>query len=424
MIAALFENIDNDPSATAVGAGAAAAEATITEDCSDDGSVAESRLRSRMSDSGTERSHSGRKRRRVRRSSRSSADVASSEPRPFSPLGSAEERRGVVRSRVSDNNDNAAPNGGANAAIENNENVGEMLPPPPRVRDVSAAARQNPDDPAVSSSSETSFVRRYAVPVHELYDEDACVICEETVAYLHDREAAIRSESSGNAQVSASKQRAESLRALQARAQLAQVNQDKHKIIYDMEQNLRGQTADIFIRRKMLRLRRNLIERECERFGIRYVQWTDEMLRVHFDPDNGHVPQHEREAAQEHLALRRQFRLLTNSMEVRDPENPARDVPHLRVMEVLLRTKTKLDESRKTIREMRVQSASSDEAIRALTAAIARTDHDVTSEMITTDPETAAGTTIAGTDSRAMAANNDTERRGPNSAYSLQVSAW
>lgn len=287
------------------------------------------------------------------------------------------------------------------------------------------------DDPVAEASASESgggahFVRRFAVPKIALYDAEQCPICEETMSFLFADQQALQQsaadESSGNASRTASaKRRAELLKSLNARANLAQENQNQHKLIYEMEQTLRGEVRDKQILRMMLTMRRESIERDFEAFEIKYVAWTYEMLQEHFDPKNGHMRQPLREQLDEHETLRETFTMLKRSTKVPDPQNPTQEVPHLRAIEIMLRTKKSLDESRDKIELQRQKSGNINDQLRGLVQAIERLRKDKSADSLTTDPEMAAGTVAMAGDSRTTAANFSEQTASVRAKF---VSGW
>lgn len=308
-----------------------------------------------------------------------------------------------------------------------------MAPPAPRTPVLSAediVARQAmtraglPRDSirgllGAEASVEMSESRlKYAVPLHALYERDACPICEESATSLH-REAQLRISGTmaGRPTTRNSQSHQEEVaQTIQARTALVKNELRKHELLFKLEAELRGRIPDRRIAVYLLRMRRRT-EREMEDAHIHYVRWTIEMLMAHFNIFKGHVRDQVRTTAYLSDLVLRQIPRIADAMYVPSLTTPGAmvlDVRATKSLEAMVKLSVFMEEKLTALQNTVDPNAVA--TLRAITGVINSYTTDDTAASVTVDPEASAG---MGSQQQAAANSNGGAQLGPSSAKSI-----
>lgn len=254
------------------------------------------------------------------------------------------------------------------------------------------------------SLDDHSLPRRYAVPASELYDADACPVCEESLTFVHaDAQEALSVRSEASKQTAATR-RDKRARARAARLAVAREDTQRHELIFKLSEVMSTRIPDERLVRHLLVLRRNLIEADFERFQVPYVAWTHDMLTRHFDPANHHRFDPAREAIADHRALRSEVDKMRRCMWVPSQANPGVTLLDPRVSDQVLKWTLALQKTRKHIQELQQDvDPNASASLRAMADAVGAFRRDRAAEQLSLDPELEAGTLAMGGDARTMA---------------------
>jgi len=310
------------------------------------------------------------------------------------------ERRGVFRSDVS--------LGGAAASVSRAASLRRALADADVPADLASRVLEH-------SLDDHTLPRRHAVPASEMYDPDACPVCEETLTFLHadvQETLSVRSEAASQ---TAATRRDKRARARAARLAVAREDTQRHELIFKLAEVMATRIPDTRLVRHLLVLRRNLIEVDLESFGIPYVAWTHEMLVRHFDPANQHRFDPAREALADHRALRAEIDKMRRSMYVPSAANPGVTLVDTRVADQVLKWTLAMQKTRKHIYELQQDvDPNASASLRAMAEAVNGFRRDRAAEQLSLDPELEAGTLAMAGDARTTAGT--AQRRAVGSA--------
>jgi len=335
-------------------------------------------------------------RRRRRRRKRTASDTTSMSL-PVSAyvrsVGEDRERRGVFRSDVS----LGGGGGGASQSLGRAASLRRALADASVPNELANRVLEH-------SLDDHALPRRHAVPAGELYDPDACPICEETLTFVHADVHESLSVRSDAATQTAATRRDKRARARAARLAVAREDTQRHELIFKLAEVLATRIPDARLVRHLLVLRRNLIEADLERYGIPYVAWTHDMLARHFDPANHHRFDPAREALADHRALRAEIDKMRRSMYVPSQTNPGVTLVDTRVADQVLKWTLAMQKTRKHIQELQLDvDPNASASLRAMADAVGAFRRDRAAEQLTLDPELEAGTLAMGGDARTTA---------------------
>lgn len=245
-------------------------------------------------------------------------------------------------------------------------------------------------------------------PAHMRSNIDRCGVCREQLSSMFDDNRA-QDEAVDTGGAKSTKKQAKARSAMQSSIS------DLYRVIFQVEEVLRGLIDDATLLPLLLKLHRDLIETQASDNYVDVVPWTIEMLRDHFHPVHGHTFDKIRETQHSLKLIKQTMCAVANSVTRPDPNNPAVQTVDHRAAAAhtsIASTHARL------VRELANLHARKDErladAVFRLISAIEKREPEV--ERISRDPRAAAGTVAAGGDTRDSVAVNQNDATVAGSA--------
>lgn len=162
-----------------------------------------------------------------------------------------------------------------------------------------------------------------------LGNQTVCPVCFEQVAIEHAR---VQAMQAGGEIEGVSARAMESIRSTKARTATVGSVTKRYEMLFSLYDALRVTTNNSQLYPMMLQLHQMLIEEPLRSVGEPYTVWTLVALRTHFHPVTGHVFDNVQHTKVDLASVISTLDKLEESLFVRNPANPAQDLPHTKAI--------------------------------------------------------------------------------------------